>query len=320
MNASVKSIMLLALLSLSACAPVIYDGEYRDHRSHSHYARTQIATDYRYSTRHLYPPIELTIYAEQTYYELSLSPLYYLFYDGDFIEVPIRGRHGHNMHAFAHYSQGELHFDRDRECRRINKAPGFKYDKKWEKGHRYDNAFAGVNKELANINIKIRKASLVDERTRANDTTNTNQQPHRVKRKSDDVGRPMQRIHQKSKHITNDVDARRNDRYKKSTIMPGERENKIASRKPSNKIKIRSLEKVTPDKSKAGSKTDAENKQTAETKDKFKKSANKKARGKEAKYTKKDSDDEQTLVSEQNNDDSAKIIKITRAAGSRTNK
>ena len=49
-----------------------------------------------------------------------------VIYDGDFVEVPVRDKHGHNKKLYAHYHRGDLHFDSSRQCASIPGSSRFR--------------------------------------------------------------------------------------------------------------------------------------------------------------------------------------------------
>lgn len=80
--------LVLMILSVTACAPVVYDAGYGVPASnvyvHSGYEQS---TDYNEAT---YLPIEVTLYADNTYPGVYFQPLHLVIHDGQYVEIPVR--------------------------------------------------------------------------------------------------------------------------------------------------------------------------------------------------------------------------------------
>ncbi len=159
MNRTGKFTLLFVFLSLTACAPVVYENAYYDYGGPYYRVESRHNVNHASRLRNFYHPIEVTLYADDTYVGFGFSPISVVIYEGDYIEVPLRDKRGRFNRAFAHYYRGELHFDKDRNCNRLKGSAAFKYDQKWGKGRKYKNAIAGMGHDYNGINIQIRNSN-----------------------------------------------------------------------------------------------------------------------------------------------------------------
>ncbi len=153
--------LVLLLMSVTACAPVVYDAAYYEYRtpaSHVSVQSSYVYTSHRKATHQVIHPIELTLYADNSYMGLYFHPIHLVIADGDYVEIPVRNRRGRHARIFAHYDQRHLHFDSSRNCERIYGSSGFKYDKRWDKGHKYAHINAGKDYDLTGLRLKVRNA------------------------------------------------------------------------------------------------------------------------------------------------------------------
>jgi len=152
MNRSVQILLLVALTLLTACAPIVYEPVPQSYYSPS-------VDYYGYPDTYTYDPIEVSFYTGIGAYLQTI-----VIHDHEYIYIPIRTREGRVSHVFAHYHQGDFHFDSNRYCNNIKGTPRFRYDKSWERGHRYEQAsnrddfFGGLSVAIRNKNIQNRGA------------------------------------------------------------------------------------------------------------------------------------------------------------------
>lgn len=145
----------LTLIVLAACAPVHYDAAYYDY-----YDPVSVGASYNHSTYHpatTYGSIEVTLFADHTYLDLNFQPLHLVIHDGDYVQVPLRNKKGKLKYVYAHYHMGDLHFDSSRRCTNISGTSRFKYDKRWDRGHRYEHISAGNDYDLRGYKLNVRK-------------------------------------------------------------------------------------------------------------------------------------------------------------------
>lgn len=121
--------LLVILLSASACAPVHYQTTYRPspvYATHgnapSHHVKPSHIIHSRYS------PIQVTLFAGAAYTGRGFQPIHLVIADGEYLEIPATNRKGRSTRIFAHYSQGNLHFDANRKCQAIHGASRYEYD------------------------------------------------------------------------------------------------------------------------------------------------------------------------------------------------
>lgn len=150
--------LLLTLAAVTACAPVVYDATYhapvRHVSTHTTYSQPRYHHETVYRQAH---PIEITLYAGNTYLGIYFQPVRLTITDGQYVEIPVRDRRGRQSRIFAHYHQNNLHFDADRNCQGIHGSSSFTYDNRWDKGHRYSNINVGKDYDLSGLQLQIRK-------------------------------------------------------------------------------------------------------------------------------------------------------------------
>lgn len=152
--------LVLLLLSLTACAPVVYDATYHDHR---HSPRPVVVSNVyaqpTYLYRSSYPAVSsiaVTLYADHTYRGLTFAPLRLVIADGQYVAIPVRDKSGRAANIYAHYHRQVLHFDADKNCRTIHGSTSYRYDSKWGRGHKYANLHAGKDFDLTGLHLEIR--------------------------------------------------------------------------------------------------------------------------------------------------------------------
>jgi hypothetical protein len=147
------------LMSLTACAPVVYDATHYQHRTPTHVIVRSTHTQpsrYHQPVYHQVHPIEVTLYAGNTYLGVSFQPIKIVIADGEYVEIPIRNKRGRQTKIYAHYHQKSLHFDADRNCRSLYGSSKYKYDKRWGKGHKYTRINAGKDYDFNGLQLRIR--------------------------------------------------------------------------------------------------------------------------------------------------------------------
>ena len=158
---------ILMILSVTACAPVVYDAHYgapaRDTYVYVNFEQPA------YYNETAYRPIEVTLYADNSYMGVYFQPRHLVIYDGQYVEIPVRDRRGRDTKIYAHYHQNNLHFDTDRNDHGINGSSRFDYDNRWENGYKYSNINAGKDYDLTGLQMQIRNAP-----------TSRNNQTHKV--------------------------------------------------------------------------------------------------------------------------------------------
>ena len=151
--------LFLMLMSLTACAPVVYDATHYQHRTPTHVV---IRATHSQPSRHHKPvhhqvqPIEVTLYAGNTYLGVSFQPIQIVIADGEYVKIPIRNKRGRKTIIYAHYHKKSLHFDADRNCRNLHGSSRYTYDKRWDKGYKYTHMSAGKDYDLTGMQIRIR--------------------------------------------------------------------------------------------------------------------------------------------------------------------
>ncbi|MBE0574619.1 MAG: hypothetical protein IH613_01855 [Desulfuromonadales bacterium] len=143
-----KIVLFLMLILVTACAPVVHDAVYR--------APTRHTSVRVYQQVH---PIEVTLYADNSYRGVFFKPIHFIILDGQYVEIPVRDRRGRHSKIYAHYHQNNLHFDADRYCQGIHGSSRFSYDNSWDKGHGYSNINAGKDYNLTGLRLQVRNAS-----------------------------------------------------------------------------------------------------------------------------------------------------------------
>jgi hypothetical protein len=151
--------LLLMLMSVTACAPVVYDATYHKHRTPTHVV---VRSTHSQPSRHHEPvyrqihPIEITLYAGNTYLGVNFQPIQIVIADGEYVKIPIRNKRGRQTIIYAHYHEKSLHFDADRNCRNLHGSSKYKYDKRWNKGRKYTRINAGKDYDLTGLQLRIR--------------------------------------------------------------------------------------------------------------------------------------------------------------------
>jgi hypothetical protein len=154
-------LLFLVTASLSACAPAYYEASYYDYAEPS--GHVAVVSNHSYANYGYRPPsshygsIELTLFADRSFLSVNFHPIHLVIHDGDYVEVPIRNKRGALKKVYAHYHRGDLHFDSGRHCDGIHGSSRFRYDKSWERGHRYDHISAGPDYDLRGYGLIVRK-------------------------------------------------------------------------------------------------------------------------------------------------------------------
>ncbi len=146
---------LLVLFSASACAPVVYDSTYQGHITTRVHLASHDSYEQPYYRKHSNRPVQITIYADNSYRGFYFQPIQIVVYDGDYIEIPLKNRRGHLSRIFAHYHQDNLHFDSSKSCQRIPGSSGYRYDASWDNGRKYNQLNAGSNYDLSGLRMKV---------------------------------------------------------------------------------------------------------------------------------------------------------------------
>ena len=149
--------LILMLLSVTACAPVVYDANYGTP------ARDTYVYVNSYYNETAYRPIEVTLYADNRYMGVYFQPMHLVIYDGQYVEIPVRDRRGRDTKIYAHYHQNNLHFDSDRNDHGINGSSRFNYENRWENGYKISNINAGKDYDLSGLQMQIRNVQAVSE-------------------------------------------------------------------------------------------------------------------------------------------------------------
>ncbi len=146
----------LMLMSVTACAPVVYDATYRAPTGHVYVQTTYTQPSYRHATTYQQiHPIEVTLYANNNT-GAYFRPIQLVISSGQYVEIPVKSRRGRTGKIFAHYHNGDLHFDSDRNCRVIQGSTRYSYDKRWDNGYRYTKINAGKDYDLSGLHLQIR--------------------------------------------------------------------------------------------------------------------------------------------------------------------
>ncbi len=112
-----------------------------------------------------YNPIQVTLYATSAYARSGFQPIYVVIADGEYIEIPARDRKGRSRRLFAHYAQGNLHFDTNHNCQRIQGSSGYQYDSRWDKGYGYTHINAGNDYDFTGLRLQIRSMPATKQQT-----------------------------------------------------------------------------------------------------------------------------------------------------------
>jgi hypothetical protein len=144
---------LAILFSVTACAPVTYETTYRPQLGHvsvnnTHYQRGQTQAYLR--------PIQVTLYSDSTSTGFNFAPIHVVISDGEYVAIPVKNRRGRSSQIFAHYHQGNLHFDANRKCQKILGSSGYQYDRRWDKGYKYARVNAGHDYDFTGLRLVIR--------------------------------------------------------------------------------------------------------------------------------------------------------------------
>ena len=148
---------LAILFSVSACAPINYGPTYRPASGH--------VSVYR-SPQTYIRPIQVTLYSDSTYPGVNFDPIQIVISDGQYVEIPVKNRRGRSSRFFAHYHHGNLHFDGNRKCQKIQGSTGYQYDRRWDKGYKYTYVNAGHDYDFTGLRLVIRNTPKADNRPR----------------------------------------------------------------------------------------------------------------------------------------------------------
>ena len=166
--------LFLMLMSVTACAPVVYDATYHKHRTPTHVVVRATHSQPRHHHGPVYQqvhPIEVTLYAGNTYLGFNFQPIQIVIADGEYVAIPIRNKRGRQTIIYAHYHKNSLHFDADRNCRNLHGSSRYKYDKRWDKGHKYTHINAGKDYDLTGLQLRIRNVPTGKRQTRKYEST-----------------------------------------------------------------------------------------------------------------------------------------------------
>ena len=142
---------LAILFSVTACAPVTYETIYRQPPGH-----VSVNSSHRGQTQAYLRPIQVTIYSDSTYTGFNFAPIQVVIADGEYVAIPAKNRRGRSSQIFAHYHQGNLHFDANRNCQKILGSSAYQYDRRWDKGYKYARVNAGHNYDFTGLRLVIR--------------------------------------------------------------------------------------------------------------------------------------------------------------------
>lgn len=143
--------LILMLMLVSACAPVVYDTTHYKRQAPVRHVNVQTTHTHVYRSH-----VEVTLYAENNYRGVYFQPIQLVIADGQYVEIPIRNRRGQHTRIYAHYHEGELHFDSSRSCKRIPGSRGFRYTKNWDNGHKFGHINAGKDYDLTGLRLQVR--------------------------------------------------------------------------------------------------------------------------------------------------------------------
>lgn len=146
--------LLLVSFSLSACAPVVYDATYSEHRPSA--SRHTSYPSHRAASYQVVSPVHVTLSAGSTYAGLRFQSIQFVIADGEYREVSVVTRRGRPLRFFAHYSNKYLHFDGRQACSNRQGSSGFHYDQRWSDGYSYTNVNVGNNVVFPGVNLNIR--------------------------------------------------------------------------------------------------------------------------------------------------------------------
>ncbi len=146
---------LVILFSIAACAPINYEATYRPLSGHvSVYKSPQTYTR----------QIQVNLYSDSTYSGVNFVPIQIVISDGEYVEIPVKNRRGRSTRFFAHYHHGNLHFDSNRKCQKLQGSRGYQYDRRWDKGYKYMLVNAGHDYDFTGLRLVIRNAPKADNR------------------------------------------------------------------------------------------------------------------------------------------------------------
>ncbi len=146
---------LVILFSIAACAPINYEATYRPLSGHvSVYKSPQTYTR----------QIQVNLYSDSTYSGVNFVPIQIVISDGEYVEIPVKNRRGRSSRFFAHYHHGNLHFDSNRKCQKLQGSRGYQYDRRWDKGYKYILVNAGHDYDFTGLRLVIRNAPKADNR------------------------------------------------------------------------------------------------------------------------------------------------------------
>ena len=143
--------LVLMLMLVTACTPVVHKTTHYKHRAPVRHVNVQTTHTQVYRSH-----VEVTLYADNSYRGVYFQPIQLVIAAGQYVEIPVKNRRGQHTRIFAHYHEGDLHFDSSRRCKRIPGSKGFKYAKNWDNGHKYGHINAGKDYDLTGLRLKVR--------------------------------------------------------------------------------------------------------------------------------------------------------------------
>ncbi|MDG5467167.1 hypothetical protein P9J64_02395 [Deltaproteobacteria bacterium IMCC39524] len=146
---------LVILFTIAACAPINYEATYRPLSGHD--------SIYRSSQTYV-RPIQVTLYTDSTYSGVKFVPIQIVISNGEYVEIPVKNRRGRSSRIFAHYHHGNLHFDNNRKCQKLQGSTGYQYDRRWDKGYKYTHVNAGHDYDFTGLRLVIRNVPKADNR------------------------------------------------------------------------------------------------------------------------------------------------------------
>ncbi len=147
--------LFLVLMLATACAPVVYDTTYREYRVPARNTYFQPSHHHKSSYQRV-RPIEITLYASNSFQGIYFQPIHIVIADGEYVEIPVKDKRGRYTKIYAHYHKNNLHFDSDMNCRAIHGSSKYIYDSRWDKGHKYTKINIGKDYDLSWLRLKIR--------------------------------------------------------------------------------------------------------------------------------------------------------------------
>lgn len=164
MNVAKKISLLMMLLSIVACAPVVYErasqNQYeRNDVVHRHDTYAHEATHYYEAASAHYQPVQITLYADRSHAGLDFKPIRFVVAANEYVRIPLVDKRGRYADVFVHYLDGDLHLDSDRTCRNIYGSSHFYHDKRWDKGRKYSQIKVGQDYDLRGLQVEIRNVS-----------------------------------------------------------------------------------------------------------------------------------------------------------------